>query len=119
MLQHDTILLWFVKLHYDLTFGGYLKPHQISCLYSDKVLTRSEKLDGFGLLLKKIMAILIKRFHHTRRNWKGLIAQVVLPIVFVATAMGLGTLRDSSNSYPEILISPSIYGTSEQTAFYA
>ncbi|XP_051046373.1 glucosylceramide transporter ABCA12 [Phodopus roborovskii] len=85
----------------------------------DKVLTRSEKLDGFGLLLKKIMAILIKRFHHTRRNWKGLIAQVILPIVFVATAMGLGTLRDSSNSYPEILISPSIYGTSEQTAFYA
>ncbi|XP_057618599.1 glucosylceramide transporter ABCA12 [Chionomys nivalis] len=85
----------------------------------DKVLTRTEKLDGFGLLLKKIMAILIKRFHHTRRNWKGLIAQVILPIVFVATAMGLGTLRDSSNSYPEILISPSIYGTSEQTAFYA
>ncbi|XP_040609313.1 ATP-binding cassette sub-family A member 12 isoform X1 [Mesocricetus auratus] len=85
----------------------------------DKVLTSSEKLDGFGLLLKKIMAILIKRFHHTRRNWKGLIAQVILPIVFVATAMGLGTLRDSSNSYPEIMISPSIYGTSEQTAFYA
>lgn len=85
----------------------------------DKVLTRSERLDGFGLLLKKIVAILIKRFHHTRRNWKGLIAQVVLPIVFVATAMGLGTLRDSSNSYPELLISPSIYGTSEQTAFYA
>lgn len=85
----------------------------------DKVLTRSERLDGFGLLLKKIMAILIKRFHHTRRNWKGLIAQVVLPIVFVATAMGLGTLRDSSNSYPELLISPSIYGNSEQTAFYA
>lgn len=85
----------------------------------DKVLTRSERLDGFGLLLKKIMAILIKRFHHTRRNWKGLIAQVILPIVFVATAMGLGTLRDSSNSYPELLISPSIYGNSEQTAFYA
>uniref|UniRef100_A0A8C5KJ17 ATP-binding cassette, sub-family A member 12 n=1 Tax=Jaculus jaculus TaxID=51337 RepID=A0A8C5KJ17_JACJA len=85
----------------------------------DKVLTSGEKLDGFGLLLKKIMAILIKRFHHTRRNWKGLIAQVILPIVFVATAMGLGTLRDSSNSYPEIRISPSLYGTSEQTAFYS
>ncbi|XP_008052045.1 ATP-binding cassette sub-family A member 12 [Carlito syrichta] len=85
----------------------------------DKILTRGERLDGFGLLLKKIMAILIKRFHHTRRNWKGLIAQVILPIVFVTTAMGLGTLRNSSNSYPEILISPSLYGTSEQTAFYA
>ncbi|XP_048200131.1 glucosylceramide transporter ABCA12 [Perognathus longimembris pacificus] len=85
----------------------------------DKILTSSERLDGFGLLLKKIMAILIKRFHHTRRNWKGLIAQVILPIVFVTTAMGLGTLRDSSNSYPEIQISPSLYGTSEQTAFYA
>jgi ATP-binding cassette subfamily A (ABC1) protein 12 len=65
------------------------------------------------------MAILIKRFHHTRRNWKGIIAQVVLPIIFVTTAMGLGTLRDSSNNYPEIRISPSLYGTSEQTAFYA
>ncbi|KAM6179073.1 glucosylceramide transporter ABCA12 isoform 2-T2 [Rhynchocyon petersi] len=85
----------------------------------DKVLTRGERLDGFGLLFKKIMAILIKRFHHTRRNWKGLIAQVVLPIVFVTTAMGLGTLRDASNSYPELQISPSLYGTTEQTSFYA
>ncbi|KAG8521013.1 ATP-binding cassette sub-family A member 12, partial [Galemys pyrenaicus] len=84
----------------------------------DKILTRGERLDGCGLLLKKIMAILIKRFHHTRRNWKGFIAQVILPIVFVTTAMGLGTLRDSSNSYPEIQISPSLYGTTEQTAFY-
>uniref|UniRef100_H0XG82 ATP binding cassette subfamily A member 12 n=1 Tax=Otolemur garnettii TaxID=30611 RepID=H0XG82_OTOGA len=85
----------------------------------DKILTRGERLDGLGLLLKKILAILIKRFHHTRRNWKGFIAQVILPIVFVTTAMGLGTLRDSSNSYPEIEISPSLYGTAEQTAFYA
>ncbi|XP_036175418.1 ATP-binding cassette sub-family A member 12 isoform X2 [Myotis myotis] len=85
----------------------------------DKILTSGERLDGFGLLLKKIMAILIKRFHHTRRNWKGFVAQVILPIVFVTTAMGLGTLKNSSNSYPEIQISPSLYGTSEQTAFYA
>uniref|UniRef100_A0A8C4M3M7 ATP binding cassette subfamily A member 12 n=1 Tax=Equus asinus asinus TaxID=83772 RepID=A0A8C4M3M7_EQUAS len=85
----------------------------------DKILTRGERLDGVGLLLKKIMAIFIKRFHHTRRNWKGFIAQVILPIVFVATAMGLGTLRNSSNSYPEMQISPSLYGTSEQTTFYA
>lgn len=85
----------------------------------DKILTSGERLDGVGLLLKKIMAILIKRFHHTRRNWKGLIAQVILPIVFVTTAMGLGTLRNSSNDYPEIQISPSLYGTSDQTAFYA
>ncbi|XP_060049934.1 glucosylceramide transporter ABCA12 [Erinaceus europaeus] len=84
----------------------------------DKVLTRGERLDGLGLLLKKIMAILIKRFHHTRRNWKGFIAQVILPIIFVTTAMGLGTLRDSSNTYPELEISPSLYGTSEQTSFY-
>ncbi|XP_077011154.1 glucosylceramide transporter ABCA12 isoform X2 [Tamandua tetradactyla] len=85
----------------------------------DKVLTRGERLDGFGLLLKKTMAILIKRFHHTRRNWKGLIAQVLLPIVFVTTAMGLGTLRNSNDTYPEVRLSPSLYGTTGQTAFYA
>ncbi|XP_049744043.1 glucosylceramide transporter ABCA12 [Elephas maximus indicus] len=85
----------------------------------DKILTRGERLDGFGLFLKKVMAILIKRFHHTRRNWKGIIAQVILPVVFVTTAMGLGTLRDSGNSYPELQLSPSLYGTTEQTSFYA
>uniref|UniRef100_A0A4W2CL05 ATP binding cassette subfamily A member 12 n=1 Tax=Bos indicus x Bos taurus TaxID=30522 RepID=A0A4W2CL05_BOBOX len=85
----------------------------------DKILTRGERSVGFELLLKKIMAILIKRFHHTRRNWKGFIAQVILPIVFVTTAMGLGTLRSSSSSYPELEITPSLYGTSEQTTFYA
>ncbi|XP_012411009.1 glucosylceramide transporter ABCA12 [Trichechus manatus latirostris] len=85
----------------------------------DKILVRGERLDGFGLLLKKVTAILIKRFHHTRRNWKGVIAQIILPIVFVTTAMGLGTLRESSNSYPEIQLSPSLYGTTEQTSFYA
>ncbi|KAM4836521.1 glucosylceramide transporter ABCA12 isoform 2-T2 [Thomomys bottae] len=107
------------------TVNGTSTPDDLSVSSSnftdrdDKVLTSNERLDGFGLLLKKIMAILIKRFHHTRRNWKGLIAQVILPIVFVTTAMGLGTLRNSSNNYPEIQISPSLYGTSEQTAFYA
>ncbi|KAM5228805.1 glucosylceramide transporter ABCA12 [Ctenodactylus gundi] len=85
----------------------------------DKVLTSGEKLEGFGLLLKKIAAILIKRSHHTRRNWKGIVAQVILPVVFVTTAMGLGTLRTSNSGYPEIQISPSLYGTSDQTAFYA
>ncbi|XP_028924307.2 ATP-binding cassette sub-family A member 12 [Ornithorhynchus anatinus] len=84
----------------------------------DKILMRTGRLDGFGLLMKKIVAMLIKRFHHTRRNWKGLIAQIVLPVVFVTTAMGLGTLRNGGTSYPEIQLSPALYGTSDQTTFY-
>lgn len=117
------VIYWCFPEQYQtsLTFSLSFSPslHPTPFFNSDKILTRGERLGGFDLLLKKVMAILIKRFHHTRRNWKGLIAQVILPIVFVTTAMGLGTLRNSSNSYPEIQISPSLYGTSEQTAFYA
>ncbi|XP_074154864.1 glucosylceramide transporter ABCA12 [Sminthopsis crassicaudata] len=105
--------------------NGMMTPDDLSMSSSsitterdDKVLTRSERLDGVGLLLKKIVAILIKRFHHTRRNWKGLIAQIILPVVFVTTAMGLGTLRNVGTVYPEIQLSPSLYGTYDQTAFF-
>uniref|UniRef100_G3U7M5 ATP binding cassette subfamily A member 12 n=1 Tax=Loxodonta africana TaxID=9785 RepID=G3U7M5_LOXAF len=59
---------------YGLKSGSY-SQNNIICNY------------GFGLFLKKVMAILIKRFHHTRRNWKGIIAQngisQVLPGLFL------------------------------------
>ncbi|RLV92200.1 hypothetical protein DV515_00013870, partial [Chloebia gouldiae] len=59
----------------------------------DQLLIRSKSLRGLPLLLKRTSALFIKRFHHTRRDVRGFIAQVILPVLFVMAAMGLGTLR--------------------------
>ncbi|XP_054065519.1 glucosylceramide transporter ABCA12 isoform X2 [Rissa tridactyla] len=84
----------------------------------DQLLIRSKSLQGLPLLLKKTSALFIKRFHHTRRDVRGFIAQVILPVLFVMAAMGLGTLRTKETEYPELMLSPSLYGTSDQADFF-
>uniref|UniRef100_A0A8C3CZF0 ATP binding cassette subfamily A member 12 n=1 Tax=Cairina moschata TaxID=8855 RepID=A0A8C3CZF0_CAIMO len=84
----------------------------------DQLLIRSKSLQGLPLLLKKTSALFVKRFHHTRRDVRGFIAQVILPVLFVTAAMGLGTLRTKETEYPELILSPSLYGTSDQADFF-
>ncbi|KAF4791142.1 ATP-binding cassette sub-family A member 12 [Turdus rufiventris] len=84
----------------------------------DQLLIRSKSLRGLPLLLKRTSALFIKRFHHTRRDVRGFIAQVILPVLFVTAAMGLGTLRTKETEYPELLLSPSLYGTADQADFF-
>ncbi|XP_075175813.1 glucosylceramide transporter ABCA12 [Anomaloglossus baeobatrachus] len=84
----------------------------------DQPLTRMEKVKGFKLLLKKIMAMFIKRFHNSKRNWKGLISQILLPVLFVIAAMGLGSLSIGYAEYPALLLSPELYGTKEQVVAF-
>ncbi|KAM9548914.1 glucosylceramide transporter ABCA12-like [Guaruba guarouba] len=84
----------------------------------DQLLIRSKSLQGLPLLLKKTSALFIKRFHHTRRDVRGFVAQVILPVLFVMAAMGLGTLRTKETEYPELMLSPSLYGRSDQTDFF-
>lgn len=69
-------------------------------------------------MLRKAGALFVKRFHHTRRNVKGFIAQVILPVLFVTTAMGLGTLRTEVAEYPALHLSPALYGDSGQADFF-
>ncbi|XP_031749717.1 ATP-binding cassette sub-family A member 12-like [Xenopus tropicalis] len=101
----------------------YVQDELSSTSYSftkrdDQNLTNEEKLTGVSLLLKKIMAIFIKRFHNSRRNWTGLIAQVLLPVLFISIAMGLGSLSSNAASFPELLLTPNLYGTSLQSVAF-
>ena len=47
----------------------------------------SYEMHGHWLLLQQFIAILIKRFHYTTRNWKGLFSQIILPALFICVAM--------------------------------
>uniref|UniRef100_A0A8C3NLH8 Uncharacterized protein n=1 Tax=Geospiza parvula TaxID=87175 RepID=A0A8C3NLH8_GEOPR len=64
----------------------------------DQVLIRSKSLRGLPLLLKR--------------------TSVILPVLFVMAAMGLGTLRTKETEYPELPLSPSLYGTADQADFF-
>ncbi|XP_063159030.1 glucosylceramide transporter ABCA12 [Candoia aspera] len=84
----------------------------------DQVLVKVGEPSNLSLLLRKATALFIKRFHHTRRNVKGFIAQVILPVLFVTAAMGLGTLRTKVAEYPALHLSPGLYGSSSQSDFF-
>uniref|UniRef100_A0A803TPX1 ATP binding cassette subfamily A member 12 n=1 Tax=Anolis carolinensis TaxID=28377 RepID=A0A803TPX1_ANOCA len=84
----------------------------------DQALVQLKKSSNFSVLMRRSTALFIKRFHHTRRNVKGFIAQVILPLLFVTAAMGLGTLGPKVAEYPALLLSPSMYGSSNQADFF-
>ncbi|GAA6074925.1 uncharacterized protein abca12 [Tachysurus ichikawai] len=81
-------------------------------------LTGRSTLSGLGLKGQQVMAMLTKRVHHTRRNWKGLISQVLLPVLFVLAAMGLGSIKSNLENFPEMELTPAMYDSGNQYAFF-
>ncbi|KAK2839661.1 hypothetical protein Q5P01_013401 [Channa striata] len=87
--------------------------------YGDRIkLSSSSMVQGMALAWQQVAAILIKRFHHNRRDWKGLIAQILLPVLFVTFAMGLGSLRNNLQNYPELELSPALYNIQPSYSFF-
>ncbi|KAM6934409.1 glucosylceramide transporter ABCA12 [Xenentodon cancila] len=82
-------------------------------------LTSSSTVSGMALAWQQMTAILIKRFHHSRRDWKGLLSQILLPVVFVAFAMCLGSIRSDLRHYPELELSPALYNIGPAYSFFS
>ncbi|KAM9710193.1 uncharacterized protein abca12 isoform 2-T2 [Menidia menidia] len=86
----------------------------------DKIkLTSSSTVGGIFLAWQQMKAILIKRFHHSRRDWKGLISQILLPVLFVVFAMALGSIRSDLQHYPELELSPALYKIGKAYSFFS
>ncbi|XP_069010699.1 uncharacterized protein abca12 [Embiotoca jacksoni] len=88
--------------------------------FGDKIkLTNSSTTRGMTLAWQQMAAMLIKRFHHSRRDWKGLISQIVLPVLFVVCAMGLGSIKSDLRHYPELELSPALYNIGPSNSFFS
>ncbi|XP_035859765.1 uncharacterized protein abca12 isoform X1 [Sander lucioperca] len=88
--------------------------------FDDKIkLTGSSVVSGMALAWQQMAAILIKRFHHSRRDWKGLISQILLPVLFMVFAMGLGSIRSDLRHYPELELSPALYNLGPSYSFFS
>lgn len=64
------------------------------------------KVTGHKLLFQQFCAILIKRLIYTRRNWKGLFTQVLLPAIFVCVAMTVALTGPKMLDEPPLVLSP-------------
>uniref|UniRef100_A0A493TEE3 ATP binding cassette subfamily A member 13 n=1 Tax=Anas platyrhynchos platyrhynchos TaxID=8840 RepID=A0A493TEE3_ANAPP len=72
-------------------------------------LTGASRVCGASLVLAQIVAILMKRFHHARRDWRGSLSNVLLPVVFVALAMALFSVKPLAIDYPSLKLTPRLY----------
>ncbi|KAM9343222.1 glucosylceramide transporter ABCA12 isoform 2-T2 [Pholidichthys leucotaenia] len=81
--------------------------------------TSSTTVGGMALAWQQMWAILIKRFHHSRRDWKGLIAQILLPVLFVFFAMAMSSIRNDVQHYPELELSPALYNLGPSNSFFS
>lgn len=62
------------------------------------------------LVFQQLYALLIKRFHRVKRNYKGFIAEIIAPIVFVCLALLVATLQPAVTSRPPLELHPWYYG---------
>lgn len=88
------------------------------CSATLPALTGTSTVSGVALAWQQMTAILIKRFHHSRRDWKGLIAQILLPVLFVVCAMGLGSIKNDLRHYRELELSPALYNFHPGYSFF-
>lgn len=86
-------------------------------LYKGVAFVEDPRVTGIKLIFSQMAALMIKRFHHTRRDWKGAIANLLLPVLFVILAMALFSVKPLSSEYPSLRMSPDMYQDSDVTFF--
>ena len=62
-----------------------------------------------NLIFQQLYALLIKRFHRVKRNRKGFVAEIIVPIVFVCIALLVATLTPKNSSRPALELHPWYY----------
>ncbi|XP_058390822.1 ATP-binding cassette sub-family A member 13 [Diceros bicornis minor] len=74
-------------------------------------------LRGCRLLLTQMAALLVTRLRHARRAWRGTLSGLLLPVLFVALAMGLFMVRPVAVDYPPLKLTPGHYDRAEAYFF--
>ncbi|XP_073095223.1 ATP-binding cassette sub-family A member 13 [Manis javanica] len=78
---------------------------------------RPPTMQGGPLLAAQMVALLRKRLSHTCRAWKGALSDLLLPMLFVALAMGLFMVRPLAIDYPPLKLTPGHYDSAETYFF--
>ncbi|XP_062869316.1 phospholipid-transporting ATPase ABCA1 [Trichomycterus rosablanca] len=74
-------------------------------------------LTGWGLTRQQLRALFTKRLKYAMRSRRGLLAQIVLPAVFVLIALLFSLIVPPFGKYPPLELQPWMYG--EQYTFFS
>ncbi|XP_054213296.1 ATP-binding cassette sub-family A member 13 isoform X3 [Homo sapiens] len=80
-------------------------------------LARPATVQGVQLLRAQVAAILARRLRRTLRAGKSTLADLLLPVLFVALAMGLFMVRPLATEYPPLRLTPGHYQRAETYFF--
>ena len=75
---------------------------------------------GASLKFQQLGALLLKRVHHYRRNWRMAFSTIFLPLLAFLCAMGFSTLRPTEDHMQSLIMSPALYTrvASDSYAFF-
>ncbi|KAL3877830.1 hypothetical protein ACJMK2_035474 [Sinanodonta woodiana] len=71
---------------------------------------KTPKSTGCALKSQQLGALISKRFHHYRRDWRMIVSVLLLPIAMFAAALGFHTIRPDDSHTRNLLLTPSMYG---------
>ncbi|XP_052055678.1 ATP-binding cassette sub-family A member 13 [Apodemus sylvaticus] len=91
--------------------------HSGSLVSTAAVWALPDPMGGCRLLLGQAVALLRKRLLHTLRAWKSTASDLLLPVLFVALAMGLFMVQPLAITYPPLKLTPGHYETAETYFF--
>ena len=74
-------------------------------------------IKGASLKFQQLGALLLKRVHHYRRNWRMAFSTIFLPLVAFLGAMGFSTLRPTQDNMQNLLMSPALYAQGVQNSY--
>ncbi|XP_063681494.1 ATP-binding cassette sub-family A member 2-like isoform X2 [Bolinopsis microptera] len=72
---------------------------------------------GYRLYWQQFTSLFIKRWHHGKRDKKGVFAQVVLPALFIAAAMSINVAVPMNSNYKPRVLSFSMFQTPNYIPF--
>ncbi|XP_059140252.1 phospholipid-transporting ATPase ABCA1-like, partial [Physella acuta] len=76
---------------------------------TDRKFNGEVKITGNTLILRQLIAIFLKRFHHARRSRKGFISEIILPAAFVCLAMFFSLLLPPQFESEPLELQPWMY----------
>uniref|UniRef100_A0A667GF24 ABC transporter domain-containing protein n=1 Tax=Lynx canadensis TaxID=61383 RepID=A0A667GF24_LYNCA len=115
------MLLQGSKKQSDAALGAGVEPRDHGppehCKYPTRLCGAPSRIPRPPWPLAQAGALLVKRFQHTRRAWRSSLSDLLLPVLFVALAMGLFMVRPLAIDYPPLKLTPGHYDTAETYFF--
>uniref|UniRef100_A0A8C4WZM9 ATP-binding cassette, sub-family A (ABC1), member 12 n=1 Tax=Eptatretus burgeri TaxID=7764 RepID=A0A8C4WZM9_EPTBU len=68
-----------------------------------------ERLTGLSLMAQQVAGLFLLRLHRWRRDWKGALMTLFLPVLLVIIAMAFVTIQPGIRNYPSLRLTPKLY----------